>query len=1337
MDGTAARADLELLAEFARSRGEEVFAELVRRHSRLVYNLCRRVLDDRQEAEDATQTVFLALVRHAATLEGDTVLPAWLHRVALNVSRNARAARTARREREQMAGAMQAPDDAGDSRAWSELRGELDESLDELPEKHRRAVILFHFQGLSMQETARALGSNEGTIGYWLACGREGLRRRLSRRGVTISVGALAACLSKYAQAAEIPAGLIQPLAYAARLAELGQGTVGGAAAVPAAACGKGALAATTAIKLKTAAVVIAAAGTLGLVGYGVGNQATRLTKAVEPPAAEPPVSTPVAAPSDAIPLGHPDFYPTPERPVGFRGDGSGGFPGAKGLVTEWDDRTGKNIIWKCEMPDFSQGGCVVVGDKVFTQADPATLLCVDAHTGKLLWEREHWHATWLDALPKDQREEAIRLWRGLTEARMGPGFAGPHSLYPEATKVYPEHRTAKRRAAGMKAEGCTNNYVIKYPKAAVYSDWWSVTGFTASTPVSDGRYVWVKSGVGVVACYDLEGNRIWYRTFDTEPWVNYRSPLLAGGKLIVSHELFAGRNCGFFANHVCGCPTDPQEAAVLGEYKQRYKDGKQQGSVLDFPADCDPEMITALDPYTGKTLWQTRMAVGGWFGSGGITRMRIGDTDLIVTAHGGILRASDGKMLRPDEPYGVYGVCDAPVVAPGGLTVWPRVSKVELNGPDTVTVAAIDRYGFPQSKWRSLAVYEGRVCSPGGSFFDLSMKKGGRLIRPEEPPKPCRGDHLTSGPYGCVIAADGKLYVPAMEWGFMVYDIAGTQSKFLANNSLEMSDTHFLGYPFAQGNRLYVRGPLFLWCLGDPAAPYHRPAKPAKRAEPVKAEVADPGPDVGRRLEYEIKAEELFSTRASAMSGISYWHGRGSWRVLEPLAITPPKGTPVTTCVGDRSSPSRWLIAGPFPVKSGPPASKKTLPGPVLVYDDPADTPKAKVVPEVGASVKFGGQAKDFQPVEMDVYRTWHRANGEIVTAIDVGKALAGQSGCIYLGSWFHAADSSCLSYAIERSPQRAGKPPVVAVWIGGTQYWENTPIRLRPGYYSLLIQIEAGEAVPREAGCGVGLSFSRLSEDPWVRLHRETLDNAVRLCPDSEYGKKAREVLDFDANCKTRRTSSAAGRRQDDTDAAPISPTVVRIEAAAGFTPDEGAPVFEYQNGAVIGSWLYAGPFTRNSGDEDCLRALGGRAVARPKAGTQVDRGDRAIVFTPLENKHFWRHERFTADLEAIIVAGQDGLSQVWNSTMYFYSVLKNDKPRQAQFFLLTPGGENWHGPEHFADTIWLSGTPVQILDTLSIPEGLFPLMIEVSYGVCEKKDSRFWIAPRFQDVLATCRQ
>ena len=105
-------------------------------------------------------------------------------------------------------------------------------------------------------------------------------------------------------------------------------------------------------------------------------------------------VMTPAFAKGD-VPLGHADFNPTPERPIGWRGDGSGIFPGAT-PVTEWDHKSGKNIIWKAETPYWGSSSPIVVDGKVITACEPHVLLAYDAKTGKLLW---HNSSDNLDAL--------------------------------------------------------------------------------------------------------------------------------------------------------------------------------------------------------------------------------------------------------------------------------------------------------------------------------------------------------------------------------------------------------------------------------------------------------------------------------------------------------------------------------------------------------------------------------------------------------------------------------------------------------------------------------------------------------------------------------------------------------------------------------------------------------------------------------------------------------------------------------------------------------------------------------------------------------------------------
>ena len=89
---------------------------------------------------------------------------------------------------------------------------------------------------------------------------------------------------------------------------------------------------------------------------------------------------------SESLSYGHADFYPTPERPTGLQGDGSGQFPGATPAALEWDIATRKGIVWAATLPSFGFSSPIVVGDKVFVTAEFNHVVCLDARNGKTLW---------------------------------------------------------------------------------------------------------------------------------------------------------------------------------------------------------------------------------------------------------------------------------------------------------------------------------------------------------------------------------------------------------------------------------------------------------------------------------------------------------------------------------------------------------------------------------------------------------------------------------------------------------------------------------------------------------------------------------------------------------------------------------------------------------------------------------------------------------------------------------------------------------------------------------------------------------------------------------------
>jgi RNA polymerase sigma factor (sigma-70 family) len=182
-----ATSDEALVARFVRLQDEEAFAELVERHGPLVMSVCRRVLCDPHDADDAFQATFLVLAARPGGIRRPQALAAWLYGVAFRIARRL----AIRRRRRGMASLTdELPVDADPLQELTARhdRHVIDEELNRLPARLRDPLVLYYLEGKSQKAVAEALGVTVSAVDGRMKRGRRRLRMRLVARGVSLGV---------------------------------------------------------------------------------------------------------------------------------------------------------------------------------------------------------------------------------------------------------------------------------------------------------------------------------------------------------------------------------------------------------------------------------------------------------------------------------------------------------------------------------------------------------------------------------------------------------------------------------------------------------------------------------------------------------------------------------------------------------------------------------------------------------------------------------------------------------------------------------------------------------------------------------------------------------------------------------------------------------------------------------------------------------------------------------------------------------------------------------------------------------------------------------------------
>jgi RNA polymerase sigma factor (sigma-70 family) len=284
--GEAERTDGHLLECFVTANDAAALEALVRRHGPMVWGVCRRVLRNHQDAEDAFQATFLVLVRKAACVKPREMVVNWLYGVAHRTALKARATAAKRAARERRLMDLPEPEAAPAKDVWSDLRPFLDQELSRLPDKYRSTILLCDLEGKSRKEAACRLKIPEGTLSSRLTTARAKLARRLARHGLAVSGGALAVVLSEKAASGAVPPVVLSCTIRTATLVAAGTGAAVGVIPAQVAALIQGVLTSMLLNKLKTLALVSLL---VCLLGGGLGAsllaRQTETSEAPQPPA--------------------------------------------------------------------------------------------------------------------------------------------------------------------------------------------------------------------------------------------------------------------------------------------------------------------------------------------------------------------------------------------------------------------------------------------------------------------------------------------------------------------------------------------------------------------------------------------------------------------------------------------------------------------------------------------------------------------------------------------------------------------------------------------------------------------------------------------------------------------------------------------------------------------------------------------------------------------------------------------------------------------------------------------------------------------------------------------
>jgi outer membrane protein assembly factor BamB len=445
------------------------------------------------------------------------------------------------------------------------------------------------------------------------------------------------------------------------------------------------------------------------------------------------------------------------KSPVGWRTDGTGRYAGVE-PPTEWGED--KNVLWKVKLPGRSQGSPILVGERLFVASDPAELICLNPADGEVLWRRsstpediygaEKAEKTAAEyARLRDQRRNLQRdhgkAERVVRDARRVAVAAGPGFVAAAQADAAKQQELREQMEAVQKEH---QELMRRAPQPPSYAD--GETTNSAATPISDGNYVYAVFGNGIVCCCTVKGERRWIKFLETPGIVfgHSSSPALIDGKLIVHlNDLFG------------------------------------------------------IEAATGEVAWRVPLTAR----HASPMALRVGETPVVVSPAGAVVRVADGQVLLKN---GALGASECtPVLHEGVLYAVPggaRALRLVPAGEDAVKLEKL---------WECRTAGDRRTPSPvllEGLLYAVTTGGMLEVIDAASGEEVYRRRLGISNLYSSITEAGGKLYISDTR-GTTIVIAPGREYREVARNKLE----GFGSSPVFSGRRMFVRTRQHLYCIG------------------------------------------------------------------------------------------------------------------------------------------------------------------------------------------------------------------------------------------------------------------------------------------------------------------------------------------------------------------------------------------------------------------------------------------------------------------------------------------------------------------------------------------